>query len=465
MQYKVFGNDKYFISSERKLFYPNGRECELTVRNNKIRIHIHNKQVTVCLDWLWYTSYLECKLTPEQYGDINNIYYRPKVRVNLMHDLEVEMCFRRPIYYKEGYRVIPNFTDYAISRRAGIISTNDGKVYLQEGGSTRNSNGYPTVNLPGVIRTLQIHRLIALAWIPNNEPQRWQVNHKDGNKSNFKISNLEWVTPSENNLHACRTGLRDDVIPVKVLDIETWKVKTYPSMSDLQRELGFAPSTIKTHIERIIRSGLLGDRYEVKYLDDDSDWFYKEGEEVTVGRAVCRVTVTKPCGESVTYSDFYKFKQDYGVWNCPNVDRHMERARELHPEHKFEYERLYGTREVQCLNIETGEIITSESTRDLAPLVGYSRSSIRSLILRGELSCRDGFAFRYSREGPWQEGEFEEVVPRGRRICARNVKTGEVLEFKSLRATAKYFKFDRCVVNLRINTDLQYGDWLFEDKK
>ncbi|MEW6726901.1 MAG: HNH endonuclease [Bacillota bacterium] len=51
--------------------------------------------------------------------------------------------------------------------------------------------------------------MVALAFVTNDDPiVRTEINHKDGNKSNNHYSNLEWVTRSENNLHAFKLGLR-----------------------------------------------------------------------------------------------------------------------------------------------------------------------------------------------------------------------------------------------------------------
>lgn len=50
-----------------------------------------------------------------------------------------------------------------------------------------------------------IHRLVAQHWIKNNENKK-EVNHKDGNKENNNVENLEWVTPSENQRHRHSLG-------------------------------------------------------------------------------------------------------------------------------------------------------------------------------------------------------------------------------------------------------------------
>lgn len=56
-------------------------------------------------------------------------------------------------------------------------------------------------------RTVQYHRLKMIVFYPVDNMEKLQVNHIDGNRNNNEFSNLEWVTPSENVLHAFKNGL------------------------------------------------------------------------------------------------------------------------------------------------------------------------------------------------------------------------------------------------------------------
>ena len=55
-------------------------------------------------------------------------------------------------------------------------------------------------------RTCYIHRLVARAFI-GEKPRGYQVNHKNGKKTDCRAENLEYVTPKQNSVHASRTGL------------------------------------------------------------------------------------------------------------------------------------------------------------------------------------------------------------------------------------------------------------------
>ena len=72
--------------------------------------------------------------------------------------------------------------------------------------------GYFRVCLGGLEKRkfYKIHRLVALAFIPN--PNNYnQINHIDGNKTNNHVDNLEWCTAKQNTAHARATGLRKDI--------------------------------------------------------------------------------------------------------------------------------------------------------------------------------------------------------------------------------------------------------------
>lgn len=93
---------------------------------------------------------------------------------------------------------------YQVSSEGNVRNAITGQILK---GDT-NSIGYRRVWLyKPVKKRMFVHRLVALAFCEGQDEGK-VVNHKDGNKTNNHASNLEWVTHSENDLHAFRLGLR-----------------------------------------------------------------------------------------------------------------------------------------------------------------------------------------------------------------------------------------------------------------
>lgn len=90
---------------------------------------------------------------------------------------------------------------YPKKNSGGHGSQHDGKFLS----AALFGRGYLRVQL-GRIRGGTVHRFVAETFIPNPKKHP-TVNHKNGIKTDNRISNLEWVSYSENNLHAYRHGL------------------------------------------------------------------------------------------------------------------------------------------------------------------------------------------------------------------------------------------------------------------
>ena len=106
----------------------------------------------------------------------------------------------------EKWRDIPGYEGfYQVSDLGNIRSIRFNKIRNMK---SWDSHGYRAVELcmNNNRYTVGIHRLVALTFIPNPE-NKSEVNHKDRNKSNNNVENLEWVTQSENVAHAYRHGV------------------------------------------------------------------------------------------------------------------------------------------------------------------------------------------------------------------------------------------------------------------
>lgn len=102
-------------------------------------------------------------------------------------------------------------------------------------------DGYLQVSLhkDGRARTLLVHRLVALTFLPLVEG-KCQVNHKDGNRKNNSLQNLEWCSATENTIHAHDILLKNTR---KVQCIETGVI--YPSIRSAARAVGCDNGTIQ----------------------------------------------------------------------------------------------------------------------------------------------------------------------------------------------------------------------------
>jgi hypothetical protein len=120
---------------------------------------------------------------------------------------------------------------YQISNLGRVYSLIRGK-FLK---TCKDKDNYRQITLhkDGKIKNYRIHRLVALAFIPNplNLPE---VNHRDENPSNNRVENLEWCDRKYNNNYGTRTEKCSK--PVLQFTREGKFIKEYPSLIEAERQ-------------------------------------------------------------------------------------------------------------------------------------------------------------------------------------------------------------------------------------
>lgn len=114
----------------------------------------------------------------------------------------------------------------------------------------KNKLGYLKVVLckEGKMKTITVHRLVAAAFVQNDSLFNNEINHIDENKENNCASNLEWCDRQYNANYGtaiermAKAQTNDTKRSKKVICIETGII--YPSLNEVQRQLGFASTSI-----------------------------------------------------------------------------------------------------------------------------------------------------------------------------------------------------------------------------
>lgn len=112
-------------------------------------------------------------------------------------------------------------------------------------------NGYLRVTLfnKNKVKHILIHRIVAKSFIginsKKNDLKHLQINHKDGNKTNNNLENLEWCSAKDNTKHSLLKGIRNMKIPYSKYKIVCEKYSNGQTMKDIANEFSVSISRIR----------------------------------------------------------------------------------------------------------------------------------------------------------------------------------------------------------------------------
>lgn len=172
---------------------------------------------------------------------------------------------------------IPGYENLMVNKLGEVYD----KIKERPASKLSDSAGYVSIfytDKYGKKSRVQAHRLVALAFLP--QPNGFTiVNHKDGNKTNNVVTNLEWSTYHLNNIHAVENGLKNDNINCKIRNFYTKEVKHFASLRLAKEYMGLDIKTDNRHLYGKTYGYLINDKFEFKYETDTSPWFYETYHE------------------------------------------------------------------------------------------------------------------------------------------------------------------------------------------
>ena len=157
---------------------------------------------------------------------------------------------------------------YQVSSFGNVRTIKKGEAEMSQ---QENRNGYMTVHLrdKGVERRAMVHRLVAEAFIPNPNGFR-DVNHKNGDKSDNRVENLEWTSHADNMTHSFRE-LGKNVRHIVQLDLDNNFIERWNSIIEASEATGIC----RTNIGECCRGNRKHTKgYKWKYEED-----YEEAKE------------------------------------------------------------------------------------------------------------------------------------------------------------------------------------------
>lgn len=304
-------------------------------------------------------------------------------------------------------KTIYNYPNYEVDSD-GVIYNSKKPMAIQT-----DPNGYRSVilyNGDGPKRLL-VHRLVMMSLAPVENMENLEVNHKNGIKSNNRMSNLEWCTNLENIHHAGVFGLTSKCIPITVANIFDNSEIEYPSCEEASRNINISSDSILHRLSypnnTIFPGGwrfkLLGDEWiEINNFTYEDIWIGNSNKvhvfNVLTGHDLIvnsqkDASIITCLSEGFLSSELSSGNQRIlpGMWMVKKPDEEWRVIDDIW----LDYENNSSYRPVIC-RFPTGGEWVFENLEEVARYTGINKTTIsyrlnNNLITPG----RNGYAFEY----------------------------------------------------------------------
>lgn len=432
---KIPGNPNYKINLDEVI---TNSEGEIVFADEKyVEIDLYGK--TRKLDKKWLSLYAHFEYDSTSIGEkaIDVLSFCKVSKDKLKTVSGYIPYFKEPIEYRNGFRIIAPHPHFAINAKGIVLDTRT-NVFVNV---TSDPCGYSVVYIYDPDRTcnrnVKHHRTIGYAWLSNVDYQNKPfINHLDGVRDNNGLDNLEWCSASENTRHAITTGLFTNVVKMKSRDVKTGEVVIYESLADLGRVLGVGSKDIMGFRYKL-PGYLYNKRYEIKELDDDTDWYYENIELSDEGPVKAIYTfeiLDLDTGEVTRINNVKQFIRKYKLWTpSDSIESTIPAFEKKYPNLKVTLHRNANKGPFQVVDIINGVTYIYDSMWKIADFIGIKRNQIQY-----DLSRKSKFI--YNKQwivvcglGEYNVEEYSAKVYKTKPVEFTNVSTGEVIEYSSVK--------------------------------
>lgn len=464
MKFKIRRTNYVFDIVENKIL-----DCdtgdEVKVYKNKCEITINNTSVKKELEWFKHLAVLGLELPHPFEDEYDNIIFKPISIVKQTTNYEYTPVFKRPLEVtidNKIFRLIARYPDHMVSADGIVINSknhNVNRIWF----SDQYRYNYVTVKdkyLLSHTSSVSIHRLIALAWIENDDYiNKPIVDHIDNNSVNNTLSNLHWVSLSENN----RKAVTDQKIPIELHNVRTDEVLGFNSVGEANRFLGKSIGNVYSPL--VMRPGRVWETshgvYEMR-IKDSKPWYYQGKNKYD------KKNVLLILNGNFTYYLNWKEIALYFSLNPDDFKTSSELINKLREKYKYvEIKNLNGGRvgeaknTYEIKNILTKEIVECNTVKDIANRIGGK--SIESAIYSRLMSGSDnipyrGWLVRIKSDLEWADdlGTVKDVTNKAKPIILIDEFNQEYV-YMSKKAFGRKFR----MTNHQINHYLDSGKPLF----